>query len=238
MPGRWGDDLAERLAQRKSRAIVRCVRVGVAGAVGVIAIVAATAAGAWSDPRPPTVMAPTTLSPLPRQALNQCRLATRLGICPTRLPRAFIGLRGPPPQLVAERFKQLNGRTLLVGMSFSYGAPWEPDSGAGWQDHVWRNRPCCFLHFELWKSLRGRPGFPEKSRRAVIGGRHGDLAPSSGFGMACGPGNAGVFFCNHTRFRWRAGKTWYVASLHRFGAERETQVLLGKILSTLRPVRP
>jgi hypothetical protein len=155
------------------------------------------------------------------------------------LPRAFIGLRGSPPQLVAERFKAgLKGKPVLAGMSFSYGAPWEPGSGAGWQDHVWRNRPCCFLHFELWKSLRGQPAFPEKSRRAVIGGRLGDLAPSSGFGMACGPGNAGVFFCNHTRFRWRAGNTWYVASLHRFGAERETASLLGRILRTLRPVRP
>jgi hypothetical protein len=178
------------------------VRVALAIAVSAAAMFAASASG-WSDPVQPAALQPTMLLALPRQAEVQCRLATRLRVCPTGLPRALIGLRGSPPRLVAERYRPgINGDALLVGMSFSYGAPWEPGSGSGWRKHVWRNRPCCFLHFEIWKALRGKPPFPEASRRATLGGHGGDLAPSSGFGMACGPGNAGVFFCNHTRFRW------------------------------------
>jgi hypothetical protein len=51
--------------RRLARLTVRCVRVGVAGAIGVAAV--AAAASAWSDPMPPAVTAPTTLSPLPRR---------------------------------------------------------------------------------------------------------------------------------------------------------------------------
>jgi hypothetical protein len=126
----------------------------------------------------------------------------------------------------------------MAGISFAYGAPWEPGGGdPTWREHLWRNRPCCFMHFELWKALRGKPSFPATSKPSLLGGKKGDLAPSASLGMACGPGNAGVFFCNHTRFRWRQDGLWYVATIHRFGTERETQALLARILRTLQPVR-
>jgi hypothetical protein len=118
---------------------------------------------------------------------------------------------------------------------FSYGAPWEPDSGPDWQQHAWRNRPCCFLHFDLWHALRGKPTFPETIRPATVGGVHGELAVATGAGLGCGPGNAGVYFCNHVRFRWKHGDSWFVATLHSFG-NTETTALLGRIIRELRPI--
>jgi hypothetical protein len=189
------------------------------------------------DPPPKVAFAPVRLYPLPGRALTQCRLARAVQLCPRRLPRAWIAYRGSrPPALTAERFAPgRNGDAIEAGISFSYGAPWEPGSGPDWRQHAWRNRPCCFLHFDLWRALRGKPTFPDTARPATLGGRKGDLAPAASAGLACGAGNAGVYFCNHVRFRWKQGGSWFVATLHSFG-NAETTVLLGRLIRELRPI--
>ena len=209
--------------------------------LAVVVMSCATVAGA-AEPTyvsaPRHVFSPPKLHPLPRQAVVQCQLARKLGICPARLPRATVALRpgDTPPRLVAERYRAgRNGKAILVGMSFSYGVPWEPDSGPYWRDHLWRNRPCCFLHLEVWRALAGKPTFPSTAQPATLGGHRGDLARATGYGLACGPGDAGVFFCNHTRFRWQANGVWFIASLHRFGSTGETQALLSRLIRQLRP---
>jgi hypothetical protein len=191
-----------------------------------------------ADPPPKVAFAPVRLYPLSARGLTQCRLARVVQLCPRRLPRASIAYRrrATPPALAAERFAAgRNGNAIEAGISFTYGAPWEPDSGPDWRKHTWRNRPCCFLHFDLWHALRGKPTFPDTARPARLGGHHGDLAPATGAGLACGAGNAGVYFCNHVRFRWRQGGSWFVASLHGFG-NRETTVLLSRLIRELRPI--
>ena len=187
---------------------------------------------------PRHVFSQPKLYPLPRQAVVQCQLARKLGVRPARLPRATVALRpeDAPPRLVAERYRPgRNGSAVLVGTSFAYGAPWEPASGPNWRAHLWRNRPCCFLHFEIWRALAGKPTFPSTAQPASLGGHRGDLARATGYGLACGPGDAGVFFCNHTRFRWQANGVWFIASLHRFGSMGETQALLNRLIRQLRP---
>ena len=208
----------------------------VAIALLVVTGVAAPSGMSGDDPAPRAAFAAVELHPLNRQARVQCQLATQLAICPARLPRATIALGRPsPPPVYAERYRPgRNGDAVMVGMSFSYGAPWEPGSGSGWRHHLWRNRPCCFLHLEIWRSLRGVPPFPDGAHRARLAGRVGDLAPATGYGLACGAGNAGVWFCNHTRFRWRESGVWYVASIHRFGKGGEDTRLLGRLIAELR----
>jgi len=219
--------------------VVRRYGRGVRVCVGLLLVWAVLAVGvavAASDPAPRAAFAPTRLHPLPRQVLVQCQLATKLAVCPSRLPRATIGYRGLAPRLFAERYRPgRNGSAVMVGMSFSYGAPWEPASGSDWRSHLWRNRPCCFFHFELWRALEGTPPFPGRSTVATVGGHRGDLAVASGFGMACGQGNAGVWFCNHVRFRWQQAGTWFVATVHRYGTPREAETLLGRIIRTIGP---
>jgi hypothetical protein len=199
--------------------------VGVVGAVPTV------------DPPPKVAFAPVRLYPLPSRAFTQCRLARAVQLCPRRLPRAWIAYRGDtPPAPTAERFAAArNGNAIEAGISFTYGVPWEPTSGPDWRQHAWRNRPCCFLHFELWHALRGKPTLPDTARPATVGGRRGDLATAAGAGLACGAGNAGVYFCNHVRFRWKQGGSWFVATLHSFG-NRETTALLGRIIRELRPI--
>jgi hypothetical protein len=191
-----------------------------------------------TDPPPKSAFATVRLYALPERVLTQCHLARAVQLCPRRLPRAWIAYRrgATPPALTAERFAgRRNGGDIEVGISFSYGAPWEPDSGPDWQQHLWRNRPCCFFHFELWHALRGRPTFPDAARPAAVGGLHGDLAPATGVGLACSTGNAGAYFCNHVRFRWKRRGSWFVATLHNFG-NRETTALLGRLVRELRPI--
>jgi hypothetical protein len=192
-----------------------------------------------ADPPPKAAFQAVRLHALPKRVLTQCHLAGAVQLCPRRLPRAWIAYRGAatPPALTAERSaaRQNGLGEREVGISFSYGAPWEPDSGPGWRQHLWRNRPCCAFHFELWHVLRGRPTFPIMARPAAVGGLHGDLAPATGVGLACGTGNAGAYFCNHVRFRWKQGGSWFVATLHNFG-NRETTALLGRLIRELRPI--
>jgi hypothetical protein len=190
------------------------------------------------DPPSKVAFAPVRLNPLSASVLTQCRLARVVELCPRRLPRASIAYRAQtPPPLTAERFAAgRNGNAIEAGLSFTYGAPWEPDSGPDWRQHAWRNRPCCFLHFELWHALRGKPTLPDAARPATLGGHQGDLAPAMGAGLGCGAGNAAVYFCNHVRFRWKQGGSWFVATLHSFG-NSETTVLLGRLIRELRPIR-
>jgi hypothetical protein len=216
---------------------MRVLRVVLLLAVSPAVVPVPAAAAPTADPAPKAAFAAVRLDPLPAQALEQCRLARAVALCPRRLPRAWIAYRGTvPPPLRAERFAAgRNGDAIEAGISFTYGAPWEPDSGPGWQPHAWRNRPCCFFHFDLWHALRGKPTFPDTTRPATLGGRRGDLAAAAGAGLACGAGNAGVYFCNHVRFRWKQGGSWYVATLHSFG-NRATTALLGRLIRELRPI--
>ncbi len=227
-----------RLAMRLVRRIPQVVPVVVlAACLGQAVALAAAVAG--GDPPPKAAFAVVRLYPLPAQALTQCHLAPRVELCPQRLPNAWIAYRrgASPPGLTASRFAaRRNGDALEVGITFTYGAPWEPDSGPAWREHAWRNRPCCFFHFDLWHALRGKPTFPNTAKPATLGGHRGDLALATGAGLACGPGNAGVYFCNHVRFRWKQGSTWFVATLHSFG-NKETTRLLDQIIRELRPIR-
>jgi hypothetical protein len=191
-----------------------------------------------ADLPPKTAFAPARLYSLPTRALTRCHLARALQLCPRRLPRAWIAYRhgAAPPQLTAVRVAAgRNGNAIEVGIMFSYGAPWEPDSGPDWKKHAWRNRPCCFFHFDLRHAVRGKPTVPDAARPATVGGRRGDLAVATGAGLACGAGNAGVYFCNHVRFRWKQDGSWYIATLHSFG-NHATTALLGRLIKELRPI--
>jgi len=195
------------------------------------------ARGAKGDPPPAQAFAPVRLYPLPPQVRTQCRLAKAIALCPRRLPRPTIPARrgSPLPQLVAEHFRYRDGGGIVVQVSFHYGAGWEPDSGPDWRLHLWRNRPCCFLHFELYHRLTGPRLVPTGARPATLGGKRGLLVDAAGYGMACGARARGVYFCNHTRFAWRQSGTWYIATLHYFGY-RETRALLGRLIRELGPV--
>jgi hypothetical protein len=124
------------------------------------------------DPAPASALTPARPFSTPVRLLKQCRLAqahSRFPILsPVRLPGAFLGWpRGDPPQPAAERFPapgelwrsrsdpRYKNRSFS-GVSIGYGAPWEPDSGPDWRIHRWRNRPCCFLHFEVFWRQEGR----------------------------------------------------------------------------------
>jgi YVTN family beta-propeller protein len=139
-------------------------------------------------------------------------------LCPRVLPRAVIGWPAQPPPPLGSGFVRLNSRRPPVGVDIGYGAPWE--SG---RQHIWRNRPCCFLHFVI---QRGAP--PPGTRPAVLGGRRGRLLPASSAGYG------GPYFGNHVRFFFREHGVRYVATLHSFG-NRETTALLGRLIAELRP---
>jgi YVTN family beta-propeller protein len=140
-------------------------------------------------------------------------------LCPRVLPRAVIGWPGQPPPPLGSSPVRLSSRRPPVGVDIGYGAPWE--SG---RRHLWRNRPCCFLHFVI---QRGAPA--PGARPAVLGGRRGRLLPASSSGYS------GPYFGNHVRFFFREHGVSYVVTLHSFG-NRETTALLGKLITELRPV--
>ncbi len=120
----------------------------------------------------------------------------------------------------------------MTGLDMGYGAPWEPP-GRGWRAHLWRNRPCCFLHFEVYQRPAGRAAIPSNARPATLGGRRGLLKAAAGYGLAC-PGDAHLYWCNHAAFLWTERGTRYVATLHLFG-RRATIRLLGRLVASLRP---
>jgi hypothetical protein len=203
------------------------------------------------DPAPASVLAAARLFPTPPRIVTQCRLAqarSRLPIlCPARLPRPFIGWPRPDrvPEPSAQRLPAPGvtwrsrsdpryRRRQEGGLSIGYGAPWEPDSGPDWRLHLWRNRPCCFLHFEVFRRAEGRQHVPAGARPALLGGRRGLVKDATSYGYA---GNDHLYWPNHTRFLWREHGVAYVATLHRFGTKEETRALLGRLIRELRPVR-
>jgi YVTN family beta-propeller protein len=144
-------------------------------------------------------------------------------LCPRVLPRGVIGWPGQPPPPLGAALIRASARAGPVGIDIGYGAPWE-GGGSGWRQHLWRNRPCCFLHFVV---QRGAP--VRGARPAVLGGRHGRLLPATSSGYT------GQYFGNHVRFFFRERRVSYVVTLHSFGA-RETTSLLGRLIAELRPV--
>lgn len=161
------------------------------------------------------------------------RVAAFPVLCPARIPRAVITPpNGRLPVLHAHRVSDLVDPTHVAGLSFTYGAPWEPGSGPGWKRHAWRDRPCCFLHFEIFRRP-DRPSFiPTGARPATLAGIHGLLAPAHGYGQGRGP--RALYAGNHTRFLFRRAGIPYVASLHYFGGAA-TLALLTRLLAQLRP---
>jgi YVTN family beta-propeller protein len=168
------------------------------------------------------------LVPTPASVIEQCRRVQARAhfrmLCPHLLPRALIGWPGQPPPPLGSGFVRLNSRRPPVGVDIGYGAPWEGDSGRGWRQHLWRNRPCCFLHF----IIQGGQPVPG-ARPAVLGGRRGRLlaATSASYG--------GPYFGNHVRFFFRQHGVPYVVTLHSFG-NAATTALLGRLIAKLRPV--
>jgi len=201
------------------------------------------------DSPPASAYGPVKLYPIPARVAWQCRRVQRRSpfriLCPARLPRPMIGASAgaAPPKLLAQvlpyelatwRNRAQRRRALPAGVSFVYGGPWGPDSGPDWRTHVWRNRPCCFLHFDVFRRPPGRQFIPSGARPAVVGGKLGLLKEAGGYGMISGSGNADLYFGNHDRFLWREGGELYVASLHYFG-RRDTLALLNRLVRELRP---
>jgi YVTN family beta-propeller protein len=118
-------------------------------------------------------------------------------------------------------------------LQIGYGAPWEPGV-PGWRSHLWRNRPCCFLHLELMRRPPLRDAIP-RGRTTVLGGRRGILRPTYGPQATCGSGATSFYWCNHVVFAWSELGGFYVATLHSFGNGPTTR-LLGEIVRGLRPV--
>ena len=204
------------------------------------------------DPAPASALAPARLLPTPIRILTQCRLAQARSpfpiLCPARLPRPFLSWpRAEPPRPAAERLPAPGTswrsrsdpryrQRSFGGVSIGYGAPWEPDSGRDWRLHLWRNRPCCFLHFEVFWRREGGRHVPAGARPAKLGGRRGLLKDASSYALVSRD-NDHLYFPNHPRFLWREKDIPYVATLHRFGTKRETRALLARLIRELRPVR-
>ncbi len=136
------------------------------------------------------------------------------------LPRALIGFPGEPPDPLGSGLVRPSPHRI-DGVDIGYGAPWESPPPA---PHLWRNRPCCFLHFVI---QRGRPA--AGARPALLGGKRGSLLPASSSSYA------GPYFGNHVRFFFRERGVSYVATLHSF-SNKETTALLGRLIAQLRPV--
>src|SRR5919201_5531230 len=184
------------------------------------------------DPAPPLAFAPVRLVPVSAGVVASCRLIQarvhRSLLCPTVLPRATVGFPGLPPAALTVRPTGAAFRRGVAGVDISYSAPWE---GPGWRPHRWRNRPCSFLHFDVFRRAPGRKAIPKGARPATLGGRHGLLAAareSAGY-------EGELYFANHVRFLWRERGVDWVATLHTFG-ERDTERLLGRLIAALRPV--
>ena len=167
------------------------------------------------------------LAPTLASVIEQCRRVQEEAnfrmLCPRVLPRAVIGWPGQPPPPLRAGLIRSSARGGPDGIDIGYGAPWE-DGSSGWRQHLWRNRPCCFLHFVVQRgaSLLG-------ARPALLGGKSGRLLPANSSGYT------GRYFGNHVRFFFRERGVSYVVTLHSFG-NRETTRLLGRLIAELRPV--
>jgi hypothetical protein len=208
----------------------------------VIAALVVASGWLWPKHPPPAAFAPVVLHRLSGGAAATCRSWQRRTplrlLCPTSLPRATLGpanIRDPrPPRLsaVVVGAPKRPGSIGLLGFEFSYSAPVEPTSGPGWRQHLWHNRPCCFLHFGVYRLVRPAGRLPAGVSHAVVGGRRGLMLPAVGNGLA---GRTGVWWANHAWFFWRAHAAWYVATLHHFGRPGETRRLLGRLVRELVP---
>src|SRR5256885_10687836 len=178
----------------------------------------------------------TPLYPLPASAIAKCRhmqVRVRFAVlCPARMPHAVRGWHaGDPPAPFHTEILGSPGRPGLAtpyGLEFGYSGPVEPESGRNWRRLVWHNRPCCFLHFTIFRP-RGA-ALPRGLRHARLGGKEGLLLPARGYGLR---GTVGYWWSNHTWFFWRQSGTRYAASLHYFGPG--TTPLLSPLIRELRP---
>jgi hypothetical protein len=156
-------------------------------------------------------------------------------LCPTALPRPWIGFPPgrPPPTHLRTQLLQLGGKPF--GVDLAYGAPIEPASGSpGWvKRHIWLNRPCCTLHFDVLRVPPSLSALPSGTRPATLGGRCGLLLDAVGYAFGR---RSGVYWPNHTWFFWRQNGVRYAASVHYFGRQA-TRSLLGQIIRTLKPMR-
>jgi YVTN family beta-propeller protein len=169
--------------------------------------------------------------PVSARVASRCRLIQKLAgaplLCPTLLPRATVGYPGLPPPAVLVQPTSDYFRRPIAGVDISYGAPWE---GPGWRAHRWRNRPCCFFHFNVFRRAPGKRAIPPHARPAILGGKHGLLVR----GREDAAYDA-LYSPNHVRFLWREAGVDWVATLHSYG-ETATEWLLGRLIASLRPV--
>jgi hypothetical protein len=188
-----------------------------------VAAVVATLTGPGSVP----------LHPLPARAVDACRkmqAAVRFPVlCPARVPLPTLARRPPfhVDILGSPRHPDLQ---TPFGIELGYNAPIEPQSGPGWRRLVARNRPCCFLHFTIFRRLGA--ALPPGLKPAVLGGKRGRIRYATGYGLQ---GTVAYFWSNHTWFFWRDRGIDYAASLHYFGPG--TTRLLGRLILQLRPAR-
>jgi YVTN family beta-propeller protein len=191
-------------------------------------------ANAPLDPPLPAAFEPVRLLPTPTSVASDCRRvqarARGTVMCPRVLPRAILRDLGLPPAVV-RTFSTGWGGGPPTGLDIAYGGPWEPGN-PGWQRHLWRNRPCCFLHFEVYQRPHGPRSIPSTARPATLGKRRGLLKPAAGYGRNC-RGDSYLYWCNHVAFLWREAGTSYVATLHTFGPG--TVHLLGRLVASLSP---
>jgi hypothetical protein len=178
--------------------------------------------GGEREPRRPQAVSlparPTAsirLVPVPDAVIVACRRAQRRAsypfLCPSRLPRPYRHYL--PLRPVAFGVAFIAPRAVVdVGYATDHG----------------RGHPDEFLHFVVGRATEG---VPHNARPARLGGRTGLLAPASSISSYVGP-----YFANHVRFLWREHGVRHVATLHLLDSgERATEVLLDRILRTLRP---
>ncbi len=171
------------------------------------------------------------LFPVDPEVTAACRFAQAVQdfrvLCPTLLPRPFVAYVSPPS--ISAGVSASRDSTYL---QFGYGAPVECGN-ATCRTNVWRNEPCCFLHFDVQREhVYGPPRWhPKQGRPATLGAKSGWLQPASSASYY-----GGAYFGNHDRFFFTEARTHYVVTLHHFGTS--TVPLLSALIRGLRPVEP
>jgi hypothetical protein len=172
-PATWYEFVEHVLSLSRAVALLLCV-LGVAFSE---ADVSARSGASGVDPAPPLAFAPVRLKPVSARLVARCRAiqaqARRPLLCPSVRPRATAaGIPGLPPRAVAVTPIGDFVRGRIAGVDIGYGAPWE---GACWTAHRCRNRPCCFLHFDVFRRPPGSRAIPPRARLAALGGWRGLL---------------------------------------------------------------